>query len=344
MSAALMLYTQQLGAMTRAGIPIDRALTFLANGTDRRLNQAFSQCALKVQSGTCLSEALREHPRLFPPIYPALVQAGEHSGALIEVFNGLADYLAKRLQYGRQLQAALTYPLVLLAVCGGLLAILMLAVIPALTPLFAQLGVPLPWLTRAVLQLAAGLRQPQLVLGLVLILVTGAVLLHQLLEAEAESPLRRWFDRALLRLPLLGGLLSLEISSRFCASLGMLLCSGMPLERSLRIVRGVAGNAWFARRLDEVAKDVLDGHDLSWAVCDFLPPLAVAMISNAEVVGKMGETLRYVGAGLSLEFEERCVGFTAVLEPIFLAATSAVVGVVSVAALLPWITLLSQLG
>ena len=339
-----MLYTQQLSVMVRVGIPIDRALNFLATGTDRRLNQVFTDCARQVSSGKSLSEALREHPRVFPPIYPALVYAGEHSGALVEVLTGLADYLAKRLQYRRQLQAALVYPLALLACCTGLLLILLIFVIPAMQPLFAQLGVPLPWLTRAVLALADLLRQPKLVLGGLMVVLTGAVLLQQLLEADPESYLRLHLDRRKLSLPGLGPLLSQEISARFCSSLGLMLCSGQALDRSLRGVTPVVDNTWVAAVISVVNIEIMDGKDFSWAAAEhrLLPPMAVAFIRNAEEAGQLGETLLRVGRMLSEDLEERFATLSSLLEPLFLAFTSAIVGVVSIAALLPWIQLLSQ--
>lgn len=344
MSVSVMLYTQQLSAMLKAGIPIDRALDFLAAGSDLRLNQVFRRCSRQVSSGRSFSEALRDHPRIFPPLYAALVESGEQSGTLIVVLEGLSDYLAKRLLYQRQIQAALAYPLALMGVCVGLLGVLMFFVIPALTPLFAQLGVPLPWLTRAVLGAADLLRQPNALLVMLMLALTMGVLLHQLWEADPQSSLRLWCDTQVLKVPVLGSLVALENSARLCSSLGLMLCSGLPLERALRAVAGVVGNRAMRVRVDQICNEILDGHDLSGAVVGLLPTLAVAMICNAEEVGRMGETLRHVGDLLGQDLEERIDTMTVLLEPLLLVLTSLIVGVVSVAALLPWISLLSQLG
>ncbi|MFN8609269.1 MAG: type II secretion system F family protein [Vulcanimicrobiota bacterium] len=344
MNQQLMIYTHQLSAMVRAQIPIDRALDFLAQGTDPRLNRVFLDCARSVASGRALSEAVRDHPRVFPPIYSALIQAGENSGALVEVLAALAYDLEQRLHYRKQLQGAVSYPLALLGVSLALMAVLLGVIIPAMRPLFDSLGVPLPWLTRAVLALANWVSQPTVWLTGAMLVTTLVVLLQQLLEGDPRSPLRRALDRAWLAIPLLGPLFHLEMSARICSSLGMMLNSGLPMERALRDLHEVSGNTWFSQRLREASAEVLDGHDLSTAMVGLLPSIAIALVINAEAVGNMGNSLRRASQMLREDFESQCQFFTGVLEPIFLALTSVVVATISLAALLPWISLLSQLG
>ncbi len=123
-----------------------------------------------------------------------------------------------------------------------------------------------------------------------------------------------------------------------------MLCSGQALERALRAVSPVAGNTWIAAVIAVVNIEIRGGKEFSWAAAHYglLPPMAVALIRNAEEVGQMGETLRRVGHMLSEDLEERCTTLSSLLEPLFLGFTSAIVGVVSIAALLPWIQLLSQ--
>ncbi|MBS2040699.1 type II secretion system F family protein [bacterium] len=339
-----MVYTHQLSAMVRVQIPIDRALDFLAQGNDRRLNRVFAECSRSVSNGNALSDALRDHPRVFPPIFAPLVQAGENSGALVEVLAALAQYLEQRMHYRKQLQAAITYPLALLGVSFGLMAVLMGVIIPAMRPLFDSLGAPLPWLTQAVLALASAFSQPPLWLGVGLVGITLGVVGHQLLEGDPGSPLRRFLDRSWLSLPVLGRLFHLEMSARVCNCLGMMLNSGLPMERALRDLHEVSGNSWFSLRLKLAADEVLEGHDLSSAMVGLLPSLAIALIINAEAVGNMGSSLLRASLMLREDFENQCQFFTSVLEPVFLVVTSVVVATISLAALLPWISLLSQLG
>ena len=339
-----MLYTHQLSAMVRVQIPIDRALDFISTGSDRRLNQVFAHCAQSVSNGAALSDAMRDHPRVFPPIFAPLVQAGENSGALVEVLGALADYLEQRMRYRRQIQAAITYPMALLLVSLALMAVLIGVIIPSLRPLFDSLGVPLPWLTRAVLTVASLVTRPEIWATGLMLAVTLAVTLHQLLEGDPRSPLRRWLDRRFLQIPLLGPLFHIEMSARICSSLGMMLESGLPMDRALRGLGEITGNTWFSQRLDRVAEEVVEGNELSLAVVGLLPSMAVAMIINAEAVGQMGKTLLRASRMLSDEFDGQCDFLTSILEPLFLAFTSLVVGTVSLAALLPWISLLSQLG
>jgi len=344
MSQSLVAYIHQLGTMIKAGIPIDRALEFLGAGSDRRLNGVFADCARQVSRGSPLSQAVREHPRVFPAIFAPLIQAGESSGSLVEVLSRLVASMEQRLRYGHRLRSALTYPIVLCLVSSALLGILAMAVVPAMRPFFEQLQVPLPWITRLVLAAAAFFQKPGVLLLVFMVVATAGVLVHQILEGSPDSEFRTWLDGVMLKIPLIGPALHWEISARVCSCLGMMLCSGLPLESSLRGLGEVTGNAWVGQRYHQAGKDILDGYDFSLAMVGLLPPLAVAMISNAEQTGKMGETLLSISQMLDEQFEQHCDFLTALLEPLFLAITSLVVGVVSLAALLPWIQLLSQLG
>ena len=340
-----MIYTHQLSIMLNVGISIDRALAFLGHGSEKKLNAVFTQCARLVCGGKSLSQAMAEHPRVFPNLYVALVSVGEHSGALVQVLSSLSMDMEKRDKTRRQVTAALAYPAVLSLVCGSLLGLLLLYVVPAMQPIFSQLGIPLPWLTRAVLGLTELLRNPAVFLVLLLLGLSFGVLIHQLLEAEPNSPMRMWVDAKLLKVPVLGRLLRLEIGGRLCGTLGLLVGSGLTLDRSLLEAGRAAGNFWMTQQIKLVQTDLINGSSFASAAAKhgIFPRTALALIRNAEETGKLGETLRRAGLMIDEEVEDACATMAALAEPLVMAATSIMVGIVSLATLLPWIRLLSEL-
>ncbi|MEW6279325.1 MAG: type II secretion system F family protein, partial [Candidatus Eremiobacterota bacterium] len=209
----LALFVRQFSAMLAAGVPLVDALHFLAHSDHPEMNRILDAVATRVSSGHYLSASMSKHPE-FPGYMVSLVRLGEATGSLVPVLEQLARYLERAVGFRRQVAAALTYPGALAVVSLALIWLLSFYLLPAMTPMFAQLQVPLPWLTRFVLAATSLWTSPTALLAGGLGVVAALLVYRQLQEAEDDSPLRRGVDRFKLTAPLLGNLIYLGTAAR----------------------------------------------------------------------------------------------------------------------------------
>jgi general secretion pathway protein F len=279
------MITRQLATMLDAGLTIDQTLRFLVDLADREaLRRLLSDLLERVQSGSTLADACAEHEEVFTRAYVSLVRAGEAGGALNEVLARLADYLENAERLAEQVKSALVYPIFLLVMAGLSIVVLLTVVVPQFTPLFESAGAELPVLTRIVV--GAGDLMQRYWWVLLLALVALWWLLRRLMQ-RPES--RAWIDRSLLKVPLLGGLLTRLDTARLARTLGTLLANGVPILNALAIATQTIGNAALREALDETATAVKEGKGVAdpLARSGRLPPLAVRLIAVGERSGHL---------------------------------------------------------
>jgi general secretion pathway protein F len=257
--AALAEVTRELAIMLAAGQDLDRTLRFVADNTrSARARAVLGAVRDKVRSGSSLAAALAQEPKSFSKLYVGLVRAGEAGGTLPETLDRLAALLERERSLAANLRAALVYPALLIVAAIGSIVLLLGYVLPQFTPIFAQAGAQLPAATRILLALGAACSAagPWLLLGLV---VAGLVI-RQLL---AHPPYRLRFDRLLLHLPIVGGLLRETLAAQLTRTLGGLLQNGVPLIPALGIVKEALGNRAAAAAIDSAALAAKGGAGLA---------------------------------------------------------------------------------
>jgi general secretion pathway protein F len=257
--AALAEVTRELAIMLAAGQDLDRTLRFVADNTrSARARAVLGAVRDKVRSGSSLAAALAQEPKSFSKLYVGLVRAGEAGGTLPETLDRLAALLERERSLAANLRAALVYPALLVVAAIGSIVLLLGYVLPQFTPIFAQAGAQLPAATRMLLALGAAcsVAGPWLLLGL---FVAGLVI-RQLL---AHPPYRLRFDRLLLHLPIVGGLLRETLAAQLTRTLGGLLQNGVPLIPALGIVKEALGNRAAAAAVDNAALAAKGGAGLA---------------------------------------------------------------------------------
>jgi general secretion pathway protein F len=278
------LITRQLATMLDAGLTIDQSLRFLVELADSEaLRRLLTDLLARVQSGSTLADACAEH-EVFSRAYVSLVRAGEAGGALHEVLARLAAYLENAEKLAEQVKSALVYPIILLVVAGLSIVVLLTVVVPQFTPLFESAGAELPLLTRIVV--GAGEVMQRWWWLLLLALVALGWLGRRLLQRPDS---RARIDRALLRVPLLGGLLTRIDTARLARTLGTLLANGVPILNALAIATQTLGNAALREALGETATAVKEGKGVAdpLAGSGRFPPLAVRLIAVGERSGHL---------------------------------------------------------
>ncbi len=251
--------TRELAVMLGAGQDLDRAMRFLVDtAPNLRTRRIFTKIRDAVRDGSPLAVALAQHPGSFPRLYIGLVRAGESGGMLAATLERLAELLERQRALKSTITSALIYPVILLVAGIGAIVMLLTQVLPQFVPMFEQAGATLPALTRFVIAMGAFVASYGLIMLLVL-LVTGVVI-RQLLKRPGP---RLWFDRAILRMPIIGGLSREVLAARFSRTLGTLLSNGVPLVAALSIVTEVIGNAAAEVAVKDATESAKGGAGLS---------------------------------------------------------------------------------
>ncbi|MEN0653560.1 MULTISPECIES: type II secretion system inner membrane protein GspF [Hyphobacterium] len=329
----LMLVTRQLSSLIDAGMPVEESVGLVAGQVDAQaMRRVLTDLRSRVMEGERLSDAMAAHPGSFPPVYRAMVAAGEMSGGLGAVLDRLADYLEQADAVRRKLQAALIYPAALSVTAITVVAVLLIFIVPRLAEQFEGTGVTLPALTRFLIGLSGFLQAswPYLLAGIAVI-VLGSIL------ALRRPAVRDARDRLVLRMPVLGSTIRKSEAARFARTMEILLKSGALLPDALKAARRTAGNAAFAERIARVGKDVESGRALSDALRSGggFPPILVYMVAAGERSGTLGDMFGRAAAQTEQELDGAMTVFMNLLEPMIIVVMGVVVTGIVLSILLP---------
>jgi len=331
--AGLALVTRQFATLARAGLTIEECLNVLIEQTESAgARTLFAAVRARVLEGQSLSHGLAAFPGSFPPIYRALIEAGEQSGRLGDVLERLADYTENRESLRDKIMLAFIYPAIVTVVAFAVVGLLLVYVVPQVTRVFANLGQTLPLVTRILIAMSDFARASGAfwLAGLVAAFIAGRLLLRD------EGRRLRWHGW-LLRLPLVGRLIRGVNAARFADTLGLLTASGVPLLTSLQSAAAVVTNLPMRAAVDEAVRRVREGEALAPALgaAKLFPPLVIHLIASGEATGRLDTMLARAAEAQSRELENWIRGLTALLEPLLILAMGGVVLFVVVAILLP---------
>jgi len=336
-ATALAIWTRQLSGLVGAGLPIERALTALADeADDPRQRELLAQLRAEVNAGSTFARALASAPREFDDVYRAVVGAGEQSGQLGPVLDRLADDLEERQALKAKLIGAALYPAIVSLVAVVIVVFLVTYVVPQVASVFTSSKRALPFLTTAMLASSAFLRSWGWLIALGLI--GGVVTLLQMRRNEA---FRVRFDAFWLTLPLIGRLSRGYNAARFAGTLAMLAGAGVPILKSLQAAAETLGNR--AMRADAMAAlvQVREGAPLASALAGKkrFPGLLAMFARLGEQTGQLPVMLQRAANQLGAEVQRRAMALATILEPLLIVTMGGVVMVIVLAVLLPIIQL-----
>ena len=327
------LVTRQLAMMVGSGIQIERALGAVSSQAEKPgTRRLFAGLRDKVAEGYKFSEAIAEHPKVFPPLYGSVTLAGEISGDLPAVLERLADHLEKSHRTRRKVQAALIYPAVLGFVAVLVIALLMAFVVPRVVEQFTDFGQDLPLLTRIVIGISNGLQS----YGVILLgaLVLGVIGLRRLL---ARPAVRRSYDAWVLKLPVIGKLVRTVNAARFARTFGMLIGGGTPVLESLTAARGSLGNLVFAEAVDEAIIGVREGVAPSRALAktNVFPPMLTSLTASSTASENLAGLMEKGAGYLEEEFDRSIALALGLLEPLIILILGTIVALIVLSIMLP---------
>ncbi len=331
------VWTRQLAGLVGSGLPLERALTALAEESENdRQRELVAHLKSEVNAGNSFARALATAPREFDDVYRAVVAAGEQSGALGAVLERLADDQEQQQALRTKVLGAMLYPAIVSIVAFIIVIVLVTWVVPQIANTFSSSKRALPFLTVAMLAISGFVRQWGWAVGL--LLVAGATALTLARRAEA---FRERSDAALLRLPLLGRLARGYNAARFGGTLAMLAGAGVPILKALQAAAETLGNrAMRADALDALAQ-VREGAPLGSALAakKRFPGLLSMFARLGEQTGQLPLMLQRAANQLSAEVQRRAMAAATILEPLLIVGMGIVVVLIMLAVLLPIIQL-----
>jgi len=313
-SEALAQLTRQLATLLRGGLPLDAALNALAAQRARHSGVLMGVRA-RVQEGYSFAEALGASRRRFPELLVATVGAGERIGRLEEVLERLAEHFEKRQALRQQVRAALAYPMVLTVFSLAIVSLMLVYVVPQVTPVFVDSGVELPRLTRVLIAISDFARA----WGWLALLgaAAGCGLLARALRLPAA---RLQLHRLLLRTPLFGALSRELNSARLMQSLSTLTDAGVSVWESLRVAARMLTNLPMRQAAMDAAREVSEGKPAAEALDrhGLFPPLCIQLIASGEASGELHQLLGRAAETQERELSARINTLTSLLQPVLI--------------------------
>lgn len=331
-SSELLQFTKDLGYLLKSGLPLDRALNVVGRsvnkGNLKSLAQEFEDA---LRGGNSLSDAMALRQKDFGDLYVNMVRVGEVGGVLPEVMVKLAEFQERAEETRKFIISSAIYPSILLMV--GIISVLVIMgfVVPRFASIFKGLGQDIPFATQVLISVSALLQQWWWVLIIIMM-----VLFLSLRYFSRTSAGRLKLDKLAIGVPFVGSLISEIQVSRFARTLGTLLLSGVPMLKSLSIVREVVGNQIIRVAVQKIYEKVKEGKRISSLMKEVkvFPEMAIQLVSVGEETGRMGEMLVEIAEELDKKTQGKIKFYLTLLEPLTILVMGLIIGGIVVSMLM----------
>ncbi len=339
----LTTFTRQLATLVTAGMPLLRALEVLGRQEKSSpFRSIIDTVAETVRTGGSFSDGLMQHPKVFDRLYVNMARAGEAGGVLETVLERVALFREKAERIKGKVKAAMTYPVIVIALAVGIVAALMVFVVPKFEQIFAGMlkGQPLPVLTQAVLGASRLVQDNALICAATL---AAAGIAFAALAKTRNG--RRTLDWLSIHVPVVGELFLKAAIARFARTFGTLLSSGVPILQALSITRETSGNVHVADAIAVVHERVKEGGGVAGplAATNVFPPMVASMIEVGEETGALPEMLSRIADVYDDEVDNAVAGLTSLIEPLMIVFLALLVGTIVIALFLPIVSIIQHL-
>ncbi|MFZ0333685.1 MAG: type II secretion system F family protein [Candidatus Acidiferrales bacterium] len=339
----LAVFTRQFSVMIDAGLPLVQCLEILAQQQENKTFQKIlTGVRGSVEGGATLSSSMKQYEKVFDPLYYNMVEAGETGGILDTILQRLSTYIEKNVKLKRAVKSAMIYPVAVLSIAGGVIALLLWKVVPIFVTLFAGLGAALPLPTRIVIGLSNFVGS---IYGfLVVVFIAGGAFAMKVWYGTPQGRLA--IDTGLLKLPILGMLLRKIAVARFTRTLGTLISSGVPILEGLDITAKTSGNAVVERAIQKTRKAVEAGRSLVDPLkeTEVFPGMVTQMIAVGEQTGAMDAMLQKIADFYEDEVDAAVKDLLTLMEPAMILLLGIVVGGIVISMYLPLFSLIGKLA
>ncbi|MEG1452164.1 type II secretion system inner membrane protein GspF [Brevundimonas sp.] len=329
---ALALSTRQLATLVSV-TPLEEAMrTLVAQAERPNVKQALEGVHTALLEGRGLADAMATQGSAFPPLYRAMVKAGEASGSLQAILERLADGLERDQEIRGKVIAAVVYPCVLALVASGVVLALMTFVVPKVVEQFDSMGQTLPLLTRGVIGMSRAMTQWGWLAGL--LMIVGVVALA---VARRREDIRLKTDAMVLRFPIIGALVRDLHAAQMARTLATMIAAGLPVLEGLNITARTVSNRALRQATEAMSEAVREGGGLSSAMkrAGVFPPVLIHMTASGESSGRLEPMLARAADYLDREFTNFTAVMLSLLEPAIIVVMGGVVALIVLSILLP---------
>lgn len=328
------IFSRMLATMMSSGVPMMQSLQIIGEGHENAsMQEMILAIKADVESGTSLAESLAKFPLHFDDLYISLINAGEQSGTLEALLHEIATYQEKTEALKSKIKKALVYPTAIMVVAFIVTAILMIFVIPQFQALFTGFGADLPGLTKMVISISQFFQDFWwLIFGSIIGSIMG------FMAARRRSrKIQHFMDRMLLKLPVIGDVLTKGAIARFARTFSVMFKAGVPMVEAMTSVAGATGNIVYNEATLEMRDDVSTGTQLNKAMTDteLFPNMVVQMVSIGEESGSLDAMLAKVADFFEREVDDAVDNMTALMEPFIMAFLGVLIGTLVIAMYLP---------
>lgn len=329
----LSVFCRQFVSITQAGVPMKEALQMLSEQTENKwLKRAISEVLLSVEKGNTLADSMRGQSDIFPPMLINMVEAGENSGSLEMAFTRMAVQFEKEAKLKATIRKATIYPIILIIAAIGVVAVMLLFVIPIFIDMFADLDVEMPGITMWVMNTSEWMTKHwYMILGLIILVIVAYKMIYKTEQGRLA------IDRVKMKMPLFGKLTVKTACAQFARTMSTLLSSGISTIDALETVSKIVNNIHYTNALLKAREEVMKGIPLSepLTASKIFPPMVCHMTGIGEETGNIEDMLEKLADYYDEEVEMTTQSVLAAMEPLIIVFMAVVVGTLVVAVVSP---------
>ena len=328
------LFTRQMATMMKAGVPLLQSFDIVSKGaTNPAVAKLLTDIKTDVETGSSLAAAFRKFPLHFDNLYCNLVQAGEAAGILETLLDRLATYQEKTLAIKSKINAALFYPIAIIAVAFIITAVIMIFVIPAFKEVFTNFGADLPAPTLIVM----GISDWFVSYWYIIFPIIGLAIYGFFESWKRSLAVQMFMDKWMLRVPVFGHLVRISTIARWTRTLSTMFAAGVPLVEALDSVGGASGNYVYAQATKQIKQEVSTGTSLTIAMqnANVFPSMVIQMCSIGEETGALDGMLAKVADFFEAEVDDAVEALSSLMEPMIMVVLGTLIGGMVIAMYLP---------
>ncbi|OHA15027.1 MAG: hypothetical protein A3G52_02780 [Candidatus Taylorbacteria bacterium RIFCSPLOWO2_12_FULL_43_20] len=333
-------FARNMGSMLEAGLSLSRVLSVMERQTKNgKLMRVLRETNDDIRAGKTLSQSLAEKGKTFSPLFISMVKAGEEGGTLSQSLKILSIQMEKSYLLGKRLKGALIYPSIILCVMIAIAILMLIYIVPTLTATFEDLDVELPFTTQIVIMTSDFLKN-NTATALLLFLALGGVSSWYFRTKKGK----RVFDKAVLKIPVISGIIKESNSARTARTLSSLLTSGVDFIIAVETTRDVIQNVYYKDVLEEAKMKIEKGEPISEVFNkrdDLYPPFVGEMVSVGEETGKLGEMLSGVAIYYEQEVDQKTKDLSTIIEPLLMVIIGFAVGFFALSMITPMYSVMS---
>ena len=326
-------FTKQMSTLLNSDIKLTESLSVMIEQIpDVRFKNVVTDMRDRVVTGESFTDAMGDYTDYFDIIYISMIKVGEATGTLGKTMETISNFMEKRQRIESKIMTAMIYPMCIVVIGMGAIIFLTTFVLPKIIEQIAKAGMPLPWITKALMTAS------YVMIHYWYLIIAGVVgivwLIRKFLKTEKGAYLR---DKALLSLPMFGPLIRQRVVSRFASTLSTLLGSGLSMAESLKVVAEVTGNVIMVDAIRKARDRILSGADIATPLREsgVISPAIAHMVAVGEKSGELTKMLQTISENLESGSDIVIERLSAVIEPVIIVVMAFFVGMIALAALLP---------